>query len=171
MEKAKFWFGFFFPLLQHLLLSFFFFSFFLFQFQFDYLYEFVYGFDEFGSRFRTILMFLWCVRVVVVVIGGTGLQWWWLAVLGYCDGQFLLLLLLLGIEEWVRESLTRQERGERKKYKIIDRRATVVVHICMVTVAIVHKCTILHPLMWVFFFCSKYVKWVNFFYFAKFCIN
>ena len=62
------------PLLQHLLLSFFFFSFFFFQFRFDYLYESVYGFDEFGSRFRTILMFLWCVRVVVVVVGGTVLQ-------------------------------------------------------------------------------------------------
>ena len=63
-------------------------------------------------------------------------------------GGRLLLLLLLGIEEWVRESLTRQEKGERKK---IDRRATVTMHICTDTVAIVHKCTILHPLMWVFF--------------------
>ena len=69
----------------------------------------------------------------------------------------LQLLLLLGIEEWVRESLTRQERRERKKYKIIDRRATVAMHICTVTVVIVHKCTILHPLMWMFF-CSKCVK-------------
>ena len=62
------------PLLQHLLLSFFFFffSFFFFKFLFDYLYEFVYGFDEFGSRFRKILMILWCVRVVVVVVGGIG---------------------------------------------------------------------------------------------------
>ena len=68
-----------------------------------------------------------------------------------------LLLLLLGIEEWVRESLTRQERRERKKYKIIDRRATVAIHIYTVTVVIVHKCTILHPLMWMFF-CSKCVK-------------
>ena len=84
-----------------------------FVYGFDYLYEFVCGLDEFGSRFRTILMFLWCVRVVVVVIGGTGLQWWWLAVLGCCDGR-RLLLLLLGIEEWARESLTRQERGEKK---------------------------------------------------------
>ena len=63
--------------------------------------------------------------------------WWWLV---SCDGQFLHLLLL-GIEEWVRESLTRQGREERKKHKIIDRRAIVTVH----------KCIILHPLMWVFF--------------------
>ena len=97
--------------LQHLLLSFFLFSFFFFQFRFDCLYEFVYGFDEFGSRFRTILMILWCVRVVVMVVGGTGLQWWRLAMLGCYDDQ------LLGIEEWVRESLTRQERGERKNIK------------------------------------------------------
>ena len=33
-----------------------------FVYGFDYLYEFVYGFDEFGSRFRTILMILWCLR-------------------------------------------------------------------------------------------------------------
>ena len=59
----------------------------------------------------------------MVVVGGTVLQWWWLAVLGCCDGQ-LLLLLLLGIEEWVREGLIKQERGERKKYKIIYRRIT-----------------------------------------------
>ena len=35
--------------------------------------------------------------------------------------------------------------------KIINRRATITVYICTVTVAIVHKCTILHPLIWVFF--------------------
>ena len=59
----------------------------------------------------------------MVVVGDTRLQWWWLVVLGCCDGQ-LLLLLLLGIEEWVREGLIKQERGERKKYKIIYRRVT-----------------------------------------------
>ena len=58
-----------------------------------------------------ILMILWCVRVVVMVVGGTGLQWWRLAMLGCYDDR------LLGIEEWVRESLTRQERGERKNIK------------------------------------------------------
>ena len=62
----------------------------------------------------------WWYWVAMVVVGGTVLQWWWLAVLGCCDGQ--LLLLLLGIEEWVREGLIKQERGERKKYKIIYRR-------------------------------------------------
>ena len=60
----------------------------------------------------------------------------------------------------------RDDRGERKKYKIINRRATVTVHICTVTVAIVHKCTILHPLMWVFFW-AKMCKMSAFFYFAK----
>ena len=128
---------------------------FFFQFQFDYLYKFVYGFDEFGSRFRTVLMILWCVRVVLVVVGGTRLQWWWLAILGCCDGR--LLLLLLGIEKWVRESLKGKRKEKEKIYKIIDRSATGIVHICTVIVAIVHKCTILHPLMWVFF-CSKCVK-------------
>ena len=53
-----------------------------------------------------------------------------------------------------RESDKARERRE-KKYKIIDRRATVTVHItvhiCTVTVAIVNKCIILHQLMWIFF--------------------
>ena len=35
-------------------------------------------------------------------------------------------------------------------------------HICTVTVAIVHKCTILHPLIWAFFFLPKCVKSVTF---------
>ena len=30
------------------------------------------------------------------------------------------------------------------------------------TVALVHLCTILHPLMWVFFLLSKCVKWLTF---------
>ena len=53
--------------------------------------------------------------------------------------------------EWVRESLIRQEKGERKKYKIINKRITITVYIYTITVTIVHKCIILHPLMWVFF--------------------
>ena len=35
-------------------------------------------------------------------------------------------------------------------------------HICTVTVAIVHKCTIMHKLVWVFF-CSNCVKLTTFF--------
>ena len=48
-----------------------------------------------------------------------------------------------------------KERG--KKCKTLNTRATVTVHICTVTVAFLHKCTILHPLMWVFYG-SKCVK-------------
>ena len=59
-----------------------------------------------------------------------------------------------------------EERGKKKSeseiIKILNAHATVAVHICMVTVAIVHLCTILHSLMWVFF-CSKCVKSVSFF--------
>ena len=71
-------------------------------------------------------------------------------------------------QEWNRERLLRgvgvaQVRGERKKewkmffivyednIKIIDGRTIVTVHICTVIVAIVHRCTFLHLLMWVFF--------------------
>ena len=49
-------------------------------------------------------------------------------------------------------------KEREKKCKIINARATVTMHICMVTVALVHKCKILHLLMWVFFL-SKCVKW------------
>ena len=42
-------------------------------------------------------------------------------------------------------------RDKKKIRKILNASATVTVHICMVTVAIMHKCTNLHPLMWVFF--------------------
>ena len=70
----------------------------------------------------------------------------------------LLLLLFLGIEEWVRERLTRQGSGERKK---IIYKATVTVHICMVIVAILHINSVLDRLMWVVFE-QKCVKFVTF---------
>ena len=63
--------------------------------------------------------------------------------LGCCYGRHLLL----GIRVGERESDKARERREKK----IDRRATVTMHICMDTVAIVLKCTILDPLMWVLF--------------------
>ena len=50
-----------------------------------------------------------------------------------------------------------KKRSKLEIIKIMYRRATVTVHICTVTVAFVHLCTILHPLMWVFFW-SKCVK-------------
>ena len=46
-----------------------------------------------------------------------------------------------------------REKKMRTEINIItNAHATVTVHICMVTVAIVHKCTIMHKLMWVVFF-------------------
>ena len=51
-------------------------------------------------------------------------------------------------------------RPERK-ISILNAHATVTVHICTVTIAIVHLCTILHPLMCVCF-CSKCVKLAHF---------
>ena len=53
-------------------------------------------------------------------------------------------------------------RREKKANKILNGHATVTMHICTVTVTIVHKCTILHPLMWVFF-CSNSAKLATFF--------
>ena len=55
--------------------------------------------------------------------------------LGRCCGCLFLLLFLLDIEERVRECLTRQGRGEKKK---IIYKATVTMHICMVSVSILH---------------------------------
>ena len=47
---------------------------------------------------------------------------------------------------------TQYTKEERKKIiNILYAPATVTVHICTVTVAIVHFYTSLHPLMWVFF--------------------
>ena len=39
-------------------------------------------------------------------------------------------------------------KREKKTNKILNGHAIVTVYICTVTVAIVHKCIILHPLMW-----------------------
>ena len=71
-------------------------------------------------------------------------------------------------KKWDKREHQRQER--EKTNKIINVSVTVIVHICTVTVAIVHKCTILHLLMWVFFL-LKMCKMSTFFYFAQLCIN
>ena len=47
------------------------------------------------------------------------------------------------------------DKRERKK-------TNKILNVCTVTVTTVHKCTILHPLMWVFF-CSNCVKLAHFF--------
>ena len=44
----------------------------------------------------------------------------------------------------VRETRETERRREKKTNKIINASATITVHICVVTVAIVHKYTILH---------------------------
>ena len=60
---------------------------------------------------------------------------------------------------------------ERKKItKILNANATITMHICTVTVAIVHLCTILHPLMWVFFW-LKCVKLITFFILHNFATS
>ena len=61
-------------------------------------------------------------------------------------------------ESEVRVRATRVKERENIT-KILNAIAIVTMHICTVTVAIVHLCTILHPPMWVFFFFwSKCVK-------------
>ena len=63
-----------------------------------------------------------------------------------------------------------KKRSEYKIIKIFNAHATVAVHICMVTVAIVHKCTIMHKLVWLFFL-LKLCKIDHFFHFAQLCIS
>ena len=55
----------------------------------------------------------------------------------------------------------REKKVRTEINKIINTHTTVTVHICTVTIAIVHKCTIMHKLVWVFF-CSNCVKLATF---------
>ena len=62
----------------------------------------------------------------------------------------------------VKEREVRLSTEEREKtINILYAHATVTVHICTVTIVIVHFYTSLHPLMCVFF-CSNCVKWAPF---------
>ena len=70
----------------------------------------------------------------------------------------------------VRETRETERRREKKTNKIINASATITVHICTVTVAIVHLCTFLHPLMWVFFW-VKMCKMKDILHFARLCIH
>ena len=81
--------------------------------------------------------------------------WWWVVELG---GRWSINFVRLKGRgrgrgrEREREKSDGERREVREKiYKIMICTTTITVHICTVTVAIVHKCTILHPLMWVFF--------------------
>ena len=107
------------------------------------------------------LCLCWCVRVWVCLV--LWCLWlifdFWFCVCGS--------VCIRGRRRWWGRWFCRwrRERKKRSKLEIIKimyRRATVTVHICTVTVAFVHLCTILHPLMWVFFW-SKCVKWVTFY--------
>ena len=54
-----------------------------------------------------------------------------------------------------------KKRSESKTIKILNAHATIAMHICTITVAIVHKCTIMHKLVSVSF-CSNCVKLTTF---------
>jgi len=58
-----------------------------------------------------------------------------------------------------------RDKEREKIIKILNASVTVTMHICMVTVAIVHLCTILHPLIWVFL--GQNVQNKGFFVFRK----
>ena len=79
--------------------------------------------------------------------GGGGVwQCWvaamWVVVLGLCCGGAKIM----------RERERERERmwGERNNTKIMYRKATVTMHIYTVTVTLMHLCTVLHLLMWIF---------------------
>ena len=104
---------------------------------------------------------------------------WFCGVCGwffYFCGWFLILCLWecvhLRKKQMMRALVLQINKREKKKganleiIKIMYRRATVTVHICTVTVALVHLCTILYPPMWVFFL-VKMCKMSCFLYFAR----
>ena len=63
------------------------------------------------------------------------------------------------------------QRQEREKInKIINASTTITVHICTITIAIVHLCTFLHILMWVFFW-VKMCKMKDILHFARLGIH
>ena len=62
---------------------------------------------------------------------------------------FIILQIFLLFPHSLPISLT--QHYQKKNTKILNAQATVTMHIYTVIVALVHLCTILHPLMWVFF--------------------
>ena len=74
--------------------------------------------------------------------------------------------------------MRKREWGESQKYrekretntKILNGRVTVIIHICTITVAVVHNCTLLHwPIIWAFFLLLvKMCKMMPFLYYANF---
>ena len=65
----------------------------------------------------------------------------------------------------VKATKTEREREKKKLLKYLCKCYSNRAY-CTVSVAIMHKCTILHPLMWVLFW-AKMCKSTTFFYFAK----
>ena len=51
-----------------------------------------------------------------------------------------------------------RDKEREKITKILNASTILTVHICTVTVAFVHLCIILHPLMWFFFFLLAFCK-------------
>ena len=65
------------------------------------------------------------------------------------------------VTEFVVHGEVREKNVRMEINKIINTHATLIVHICTVTVVIVYLYTSLHPLMWMIF-CSNCVKVVTF---------
>ena len=112
-----------------------------------------------------------------IVIGGDLIRrrvvWCWSAAVVWCWSMEFFVRQWCDVdhgergERGVRWEQQRQKERERKKKllkylcKCYSNRAY-----CTVSVAIMHKCTILHPLMWVLFW-AKMCKSTTFSYFAK----
>ena len=94
----------------------------------------------------------------------------WCGVLCRCMMWHSLMIDGSKSEVRVRETRETERRREKKTNKIINASATITVHICVVTVAIVHKYTILHHWYGCFFTQNVYNEHL-FFHFAQFCIN
>jgi len=63
-----------------------------------------------------VCLILWCVQVVVVVVGGVGLRWWCLVVLSCSDvgGGAGSMWLVVGVISCRDYELKRESQGKRE---------------------------------------------------------
>ena len=96
----------------------------------------------------------------LMLIGGSGAM--------LIDGVLRATVVMLITESEARGRVRWEREREREREKLLKYLCKCYSNraLCIITVVIVHKCTILHPLMWVLFW-AKMCKSTSFFYFAK----
>ena len=107
------------------------------------------------------------------VIGGDLIRqrvvWCWSAAVVWCwSMEFFVRQSWCWSQRVRREGEWDEREREREREKLLKYLCKCYSNraLCIIIVVIVHKCTILHPLMWVLFW-AKMCKSTTFFYFAK----